>query len=254
MGCYSDEGLGRAEKALVAKQSREITETTKRLFHIQAQRYSCTQDAQRAIEEEMKRWQYVELKKTCKTRLVNKFGGRGRPKKDANPDSIQYQIAIEVKPRPLVDDIKRKALFILGTSVLELTPQEVIATYKQQGHVERGFRFLKDPYFFVSSLYLKSPKRIESLLMVMTLALLVYTIAQRRLRRALKATSDTIPNQIHKPTATPTLRWVFQIFFGINIVEIKIKNRIQRYIKGLNELHTKILKLLSGHTLALYSP
>jgi transposase len=40
--------------------------------------------------------------------------------------------------------------------------------------VERGFRFLKDPLFLASSLYLKSPKRIMTLMRVMTLCLLVY--------------------------------------------------------------------------------
>ncbi len=48
---------------------------------------------------------------------------------------------------------------------------------KQEGRfVERGFRFLKDPIFFTSTLFLKKPERIEALLMVMTLSLLIYTI------------------------------------------------------------------------------
>jgi transposase len=38
--------------------------------------------------------------------------------------------------------------------------------------------------FFVSSLVVKNPCRMQGLLMVMTLALLVYAVAQRRLRRA----------------------------------------------------------------------
>jgi len=60
-----------------------------------------------------------------------------------------------------------------------LTGREVFEGYKSQSSVEGGFRFLKDPLFFVSSLFLKKPSRIEALLMVMTLALFVYTIAQR---------------------------------------------------------------------------
>jgi hypothetical protein len=39
---------------------------------------------------------------------------------------------------------------------------------------------LKDPLLFVSSLFVKKPSRIEGLLMVMTLALLVYSVTQRR--------------------------------------------------------------------------
>lgn len=40
---------------------------------------------------------------------------------------------------------------------------EVVEAYKGQHHVERGFRFLKDPCLDASSLFVKSPKRIMSL-------------------------------------------------------------------------------------------
>jgi transposase len=46
--------------------------------------------------------------------------------------------------------------------------------------VEGGFRFLKDPLLFVSSLLGKKPTRIQGLLMVMTLSQFVYSVAQRR--------------------------------------------------------------------------
>jgi transposase len=48
--------------------------------------------------------------------------------------------------------------------------------------VESGFRFLKDPWFMVDSVFLKSPQRISALMVVMTLCLLVYNIAQYNLR------------------------------------------------------------------------
>ena len=60
------------------------------------------------------------------------------------------------------------------------------AGFPRQG-VERGFRFLKDPWFMVDSVFLKSPRRIEALMMVMTLCLLVYNVAQYHLRDKLKA-------------------------------------------------------------------
>ena len=45
--------------------------------------------------------------------------------------------------------------------------------------------------------------------MVMGLCLLVYSQGHRALRQSLKRGSQTIQNQLGKPTATPTLRWVF---------------------------------------------
>ena len=69
--------------------------------------------------------------------------------------------------------------------------------------MERGFRFLKAPVFFVSSLCVKKPSRIQGLLMVMTLALLVYSVAQRRMRHQLARHHDTLPNQIGQPGSRP---------------------------------------------------
>jgi transposase len=45
--------------------------------------------------------------------------------------------------------------------------------------------------------------------MIMALCLLVYNLGQRQVRKALVETAQTIPNQLGKPTDTPTLRWVF---------------------------------------------
>jgi transposase len=57
-----------------------------------------------------------------------------------------------------------------------------------------------------------------ALAMIMTLALMVYSLGQRQLRRALELTSSTLPNQKGKPTALPTLRWIFQCFQSVHLV------------------------------------
>ena len=125
--------------------------------------------------------------------------------------------------------------FILASNVLDssqLSADDALREYKaQQGkegvrgklppahfRVERGFRFLKDPLFFTSSVFLKSPKRIAALGMMMALCLLVYNLGQRQLRQALAQQDETIPNQLGKPTAAPTLRWVFQCFMAVHLV------------------------------------
>lgn len=47
----------------------------------------------------------------------------------------------------------------------------------------------------VDSIFLKSEKRIEALMMVMTLTLMIYNVAQFRLREALKIQNETLPNR-----------------------------------------------------------
>ena len=69
-------------------------------------------------------------------------------------------------------------------------------------------------------LHLKSPQRITALAMVMGLSLLVYSLGQRALRLALVQAQQTVLNQLAKPTASPTLRWVFQCFISVHLLTI----------------------------------
>ena len=113
--------------------------------------------------------------------------------------------------------------FILATNVLDadkLSNEDVLPEYKAQQSTERGFRFLKDPLFFTSTVFLNSRKRVAALAMVMGLCLLVYSLGHRALRQSLKRGSQTIQNQLGKPTATPTLRWVFQCFMSIHLLTL----------------------------------
>jgi len=83
-----------------------------------------------------------------------------------------------------------------------------------------------------------------ALLMIMTLSLLVYSIAQKHLREQLVEKNETLPNQINKPIKNPTMRWIFQLMEGVDVVYIRIKNVIQKKITGLTELRQKIISFL----------
>ncbi|NCP76518.1 MAG: IS1634 family transposase, partial [Shewanella vesiculosa] len=114
--------------------------------------------------------------------------------------------------------LKRKSCFILATNQTDRTRMDghqMLADYKNQQKVERGFRFLKDPMFLASSVFLKSPKRIMALTMVMTVCLLVYAALEHRIRKSLADTDTTFPNQTGKMINNPTVRWVFQYFQNI---------------------------------------
>ena len=75
-----------------------------------------------------------------------------------------------------------------------------------QAKVARGFRFLRDPQFVASSLFVKKPERVEALLFIMTLWLTVYAALEYKLRQQLEQQQETLPNQLGKPTKKPTMR------------------------------------------------
>jgi transposase len=58
------------------------------------------------------------------------------------------------------------------------------------------------------------------------LALLIYSVAQRRLRQELARQKENLPNQINQPTQRPTLRWVFQLLEGIHRVRLLVQDAL----------------------------
>src|SRR5262249_38463514 len=144
--------------------------------------------------------------------------------------------------------VRRKAAFLVATNVLDettLSDLEVIQTYKAQSAVERGFSFLKDPLFLASSVFVKKPRRIMALAFIMVLCLLVYRLAELRVRQRLAATQETVPDQLRRPTSRPTMRWLFQCFEGIDLHHLTLPDgtHITQSLR-LRPRHRQVLRLL----------
>ncbi len=123
---------------------------------------------------------------------------RGRPKADETAYTVYtvYTVStvstvsaeIESNPEVVAENRQKLGRFVMATNDLELSPDELMANYKEQGTVEQGFRFLKDPSFRVAEIYLKKLSRIQALAMIMVLCLFVYAMTEFRLRRNLQET------------------------------------------------------------------
>lgn len=98
------------------------------------------------------------------------------------------------------------------------TMAELLGVYKRQSVIERSWRVCKDPRFFVDSIYLKKPSRIDALLWLMSLALLVYSALEYYLRRTMREHQLSIKNLEGKGrNERPTLMRFFQYVFNNNL-------------------------------------
>jgi len=251
----SQAALARAEASVNKACQREAEATDKQLFHLQARRFETPEAAHAALATLEQAWQYHQVA-TSSLIEHKQYACKGRPTPTAPIKSIDWQLQTQVRPdqEKMQSRKQHKACFVVGTNIeaSQLSDREVIAAYKGQAQAEGGFRFLKDPLFFVSSFFVKKPCRIQGLLMVMTFALLVYSVTQRRLRRQLAHQNETVPNQINQPTARPTLRWVFQLLAGIHRVRATVQGKVHDLIEGLNEVKIKILRLFGEEVCRLY--
>jgi transposase len=185
---------------------------------------------------------------------ITHYDQPGRPKSGEEPSEIRYLIeGAVVSPMAAHEHrVGQASCFVLATNELDasrLPPLDLLEAYQGQQHAERGFRFLKSPEFLASSLYLKKPERIMTLLMVMTVCLLVYAALEHRIRRALHEQGATFPNQKGKRIQNPTARWVFHYFVGIHLL-CQVGEWPQ--VLNLTEEHCNLLKLLGPPYMQFY--
>ena len=233
-------------KQLEKRLTKQLKIATSELKSLMRQDFACAADAQKAADKLSRSWKYHSLE-SINIETEAHYTKAGRPTKNKSPENFTYRVTAQVIPVKEVIEIARRQAgrFILATNVLDektLSNDEILTEYKGQQSSERGFRFLKDPLFFTSSVFLNTPRRVAALAMVMGLCLLVYTLGQRQLRQALAYCEETIPNQLKQPTSTPTLRWVFQCFQAIHLVTLDR----QLQISNLTDIRVRILRFLGS--------
>ena len=251
----SQAAMERAEARITKARQRAWEAIDQQLLHLHAKRFETPEAAQAALQALATSWRYHQL--AASQVIAHKHDtGKGRPTPTSPLKAIEWQIHAQVRPAQEVIEAPKQqsACFVLGTNMpaCHMSEAEVIRAYKAQSGGEGGCRFLQDPLCFVSSLFVKKPSRIQGLRTVMTLALLVYSLTQRRLRQQLADHKATIPNQIHQPTERPTLRWVCQLLEGIHRVRVMVQGQVHDVIEGLNDVQIKILRLFGDEVCRLY--
>lgn len=244
---YSEQAFTREKKTLEKRINKELETKKKEIKALSFKEFDCECDAKRALSDLEKKCKYHKISEMHVNQIKVK-SGRGRPKKDELV-IMKYKIRSElcVDQSKIAYVLESKGKFIIATNELDkksLSVEDLLSNYKGQQSVERGFRFLKDPLFMTSSVFLKKDTRIAALGMIMCLCLLVYTLAQRYLRQKLMELSESVPSQIGKPTKRPTMRWVFQIFEGVHVLIHRTLDDTREIILNINPTRRHILQIL----------
>ena len=255
---FSEQASQREQKTLEKKLTKQPSQLNQTLWHLQNETFQCEADARKALKPLSKRYPHFTL--ALAVEPVERYPSKGRPRPGSEKVVVGYRLVGEVErdEAAIEKTLNAKGRFILATHDLDIvsyTDQQMLQEYKEQQGVEGGFRFLKDPWFMVDSVFLKLPKRIEALMMVMTLCLLVYNIAQYRLRETLSDEQQTLPNQLDQPVQNPTIRWIFQLMEGISIVRIcneMTQGVVKEFVTNLTALRKKIIRLFGDTACLMY--
>jgi transposase len=253
---FSREAFERENATFEKLLQKEREAMRKALWHLSNQDFACEADARKRFDEVVKEFRFHETSFACIA--IPKYGKRGRPNAEARPLGMVVRVVESpiVEKADVVASVRNtKGRFILATNDLDpesLPPEAILSEYKDLQKVERGFRFLKDPWFLLDKVFLKTPHRIAALTAVMALCLMVYNIGEFELRKQLAEGNTTLPNQLNKEIKNPTLRWIFQLLDGITLVIMTKGGEEVTMVANLTPLREKIIRLFGSHAMAIY--
>ena len=258
LAIYSEAARERAAKRVDKELLKQGDKERKAFDELRRQRFHCPEDAWRALAAFREKLGVLEVH-GAEAIERRRYQSAGKPATDAVPESVTYHLGgalaapIAVRERRLV----RRSCFVLATNELDegaLGDPEVLRAYKgQSSKVDRGFRFLKDPMFLASTLYLKRVERVMALLMVMTVCLLVYAALEYRIRQTLAEHEESVPDQKGKPTRRPSAKWVFELFMDVHLLTIAAEKTIRGLVLNLREELKRLLELMGPTYMELYS-
>lgn len=208
-------GEDRFEKKL-EKQRKEVEKAilveTKKIF-------ACEADALKEWErfkKEHKKSLFVYAVDVNEVKTEKRL--RGNPGKNPKPPKVETTWQIDAK----IDEEDKIAVrksrqeeecFVLITNVdkSELGGSEILQQYKSQIVVEMQFKLLKEPAL-ASAIFIKTPQRIDALVMLLNISLLIRALIQFTIRKNLKESKEEAPciGWDRKKLENPTINFVIE--------------------------------------------
>ncbi len=187
----------------------------------------------------------IELQETKTTRKVQI--GRGRPSANTKYREIEhvaYELAARRNREEIDADSTKDGFFPLVTN-LDIEAKEVLRTYKNQPYLEKRFSTLKS-VTEVAPIYLKTPERIEAMLFLYFIALMIISIMERNIRKAMNEQNidplRILPNRMK--TTRPTWNNIRYYFRNIYLIVMIHQGKTTFSIKGLEKNHYLVSRLL----------
>jgi transposase len=244
---YQSEPMqARMEKTFEKRIEKDDRQAERELAKLRRREFACEADARQEAELWVSEHPFHRFKDlSVKLKAKREDKKRGRPKNGEKRIKVHIIDAkIELDYDKVSKEKSKLGRFILASNDINIDPDTILSYYKGQQEVERGFRFLKDKSFRVAEVYLKKEERIEALAMIMVLTLMIYSIAEWLIRKRMRETGVTVPNQLKKQTQRPTFKWIAFLFMGVAEVTVWINGEMHVKIANLNDNLVKIIRLL----------
>jgi transposase len=173
-------------------------------------------------EQRVTRWLKVEV--DALTLAEFKQAHPGRPGRDTSykkTDTSIIVFRVEEDQKAIETDAATDGVFAMVTNMQDESPREILDIYKYQPNLEKRFEQFKS-VLTVAPVFLKKPERVASLLFVYFLAVLVFALIERELRKGMAnagiASLPLYPER--RACRAPTTAVVLQAVEGIRKSEL----------------------------------
>ena len=230
---HSDAHDRRRRKKIEKQVRRDGAAVGAALADLSRKVFACEPDARRAAESVKGRYHRVGF--AVEGRPVY---ARGRPRQDGTRAvaRVEYRVrgGCSLDEKAVARLEEEAGCFVLLTSIPaeRKTGRDLLAVYKAQDGIEKNFGFLKDP-LVVNDLFLKSPRRIEAMGLVLVLALLVDRLLQREMRRHVAARGPVLQGWTGRPTQKPTTFMLRSKFSGLMVRVTAAARRLETPLNGV---------------------
>ena len=163
---------------------------------------------------------------------------------------VQFVIEVSRNTKQLDQHIQRLGwrVYACNAPVERLDTVQSIECYRNEYRIEHKFNELLNKITMLTPVYLQKPERIRALIRLLLLALKFSSLIQFQVRNILETTKQKIkelyPGNPGRVTDKPTTNLLLRVFENINLVCLKVENKVVIRISNLKPKHLKILNYL----------
>lgn len=197
-------------------------------------------------ERGMEAWLRVEVQEYVSEQFKQTTPGRpGKETQYVKQTTTYCDLSWELDTQALTESQKTDGVFPLITNARDLTAEQVLRAYRRQPIIEKRFSQLKTD-FEVAPVYLKNVSRIQAMLCLYFFALMMQTLLERELRKAMQREKiESLPLYPEgRACKTPTTRRVLDVFASVQRHTLKSSGQSEIFTTELSALQRQILKLL----------
>ena len=242
------------EERFERKLEKQRTELEKDIQALLKKKFVCEADA----KEEWERFEKAHKKSIFKycvnfNEIKVEKRPQGNPGKNPKPPKVEitWQIcaAIVETDQGLEKKLRHEEeCFVLITNIdkSEISAGDILREYKEQIIVEVQFKLLKEPAL-ASTIFLKTPERIDALVMLLNISLLIRALVQYNIRKNVKESKEELPRigWNKNKLENPTIKYVLEVLQKSYLVKVAKNTYEYGFFNEYYKLRvTTVLKLL----------